>query len=539
MLLGKLPNNTPLTEKMPLGWLNEPFEATNHEDGAVPMPVLAPKLTLSGKTDIAITLQKGKPILFCMNVAFFGTPRCLESLSRWAKAMIVPAAVFLSACASGPPSSLDVFSSLGQAAAEHESLMASNSKDSGWSRRHRDTDVIIIPSGPRQTPNSPAPNSSTSAKNSVIHPPVDGLPGFVPAPLPPGADLWARIRGGFFMPELNSALVQEHEKWYSSRTDYFERTSQRGSPYLFHIVEEVQRRGMPTELALLPFIESAFNPQALSSASAAGLWQFMPATGESFDLRRNIFLDDRRNVLASTRAALDYLSKLYKMFGHWHLALAAYNWGEGNVQRAIEKNRNAGLPTDYPNLTMPEETRDYVPKLMAVKNIIASPGSFSLNLPSLHNRPYFSSVPIDRDIDLALAVELAGMDHNEFMHLNPQISKPIIPAAVIPQLLLPHENARLFKINLSAHSGRLATWTTWMVPRKMSLDDIARQVGASDTLLREVNNIPRQMVINGGSTLLIPRGPNNQEDVSLHLADNAVISLTPEAPSSSPRSAKY
>ncbi len=446
----------------------------------------------------------------------------------------MPVVVFLSACASGPPSSLDVFSSLQQQAAEHEALVASNAQDTGLSRRHRDTDVVIIPSGPRATS-----DSATSTKNTVVHPPAGASASFVPGPLAPGADLWARIRGGFFMPELTSPLVQDHEKWYSSRSDYFERTSLRGGPYLFHIVEEVQRRNMPTELALLPFIESAFDPQALSSASAAGLWQFMPATAEFFELRRNIFRDDRRDVLASTRAALDYLTKLYKMFGHWHLALAAYNWGEGNVQRAIEKNRNAGLPTDYQNLTIPQETRDYIPKLLAVKNIIASPGSFGLNLPALYNQPYFSSVPIDRDIDLALAVELAGMDHKEFMHLNPQISKPMIPAAAIRQLLLPHENARLFKINLKAHAGRLATWTTWTVPRKMRLDDIAHQVGASDTLLREANNIPRQMAINGGSTILVPRSQKNQEDVSMHLADNAVISLTPEAPNANRRSTNY
>jgi membrane-bound lytic murein transglycosylase D len=156
------------------------------------------------------------------------------------------------------------------------------------------------------------------------------------------ADLWDRIRRGFAMPDLQHELVQDREQWYASRPDYMQRMTERSSKYLFHIVEELELRGMPTELALLPYIESAFNPQAVSSAKAAGMWQFMPATGNYFDLKQNAFRDDRRDVLASTRAALDYLQKLYGMFGDWHLALAAYNWGEGSVGRAIARNQKAG-----------------------------------------------------------------------------------------------------------------------------------------------------------------------------------------------------
>jgi membrane-bound lytic murein transglycosylase D len=181
-------------------------------------------------------------------------------------------------------------------------------------------------------------------------------------------DLWSRLRAGFAMPELDTALVRDRERWYATRPDYVQRMTERGSRYLFHIVEEVEKRGMPTELALLPFIESAFNPQAMSSAKASGMWQFMPATGRNFELRQNVFRDDRRDVLASTRAALDYLGKLHGMFGDWQLALAAYNWGEGNVQRAIARNRRAGLPTNSARLRMPDETRLYLPKLQAVKN---------------------------------------------------------------------------------------------------------------------------------------------------------------------------
>jgi membrane-bound lytic murein transglycosylase D len=181
------------------------------------------------------------------------------------------------------------------------------------------------------------------------------------------ADIWDRIRRGFALNDLQNPLVNDREQWYASRPDYIFRMTDRSRKYLFHIVEEIERRDLPMELALLPFIESAFNPRAVSSARAAGMWQFMPATGQSFDLKQNAFRDDRRDVLASTRAALDYLEQLHRRFGDWHLALAAYNWGQGNVNRAITRNTKEGLPTGYTDLSMPYETREYVPKLQAVK----------------------------------------------------------------------------------------------------------------------------------------------------------------------------
>jgi len=363
--------------------------------------------------------------------------------------------------------------------------------------------------------------------------PVDPLDPLKPVDLADARanqDLWERIRLGYAMPELDSELVAEHERWYASRPDYVQRMTQRANRYLYHIVEEVERRGMPSELALLPFIESAFNPQAMSSARASGMWQFMPATGKDFALRQNLFRDDRRDVLASTRAALSYLQRLHRMFGDWHLALAAYNWGEGNVQRAIRRNAQQGLPTDYLSLTMPAETRHYVPKLYAVRNIVHRPERYNLTLTPIENHPYFLAVPIERDIDVTLAARLAGLSADEFRALNPSMNKPVILAAGTPQVLLPYDNANQFAHNLTLHKGQLASWTAWQVPRTMKMADAARHAGMSEAELREINRIPPRMLVKAGSTLLVPRTGHRVEDVSAELADSAAIVLAPDAP---------
>ena len=342
------------------------------------------------------------------------------------------------------------------------------------------------------------------------------------------ADLWERIRRGFAMPNLESDLVQDREQWYATRPDYIQRMTERSSKYLFYVVEELERRGMPTELALLPYIESAFNPQAVSSAKAAGMWQFMPATGNYFELKQNIFRDDRRDVLASTRAALDYLQKLYGMFGDWQLALAAYNWGEGSVSRAIARNQKLGLGISYSELNMPAETRLYVPKLQAVKNIIANPDMFRTELPLIENHPYFQSVDISRDIDVTLAAKLADVKLEDFKALNPSSHRMVILAAGTPQILLPWDNATVFTRNYDAYTqGQYASWTAWTAPTTMSVSAAAQQVGMSEYDLRSVNNIPPRMLIKAGSALIVPRSATMQ-DVSEHVADTAQLSLSPE-----------
>jgi membrane-bound lytic murein transglycosylase D len=343
------------------------------------------------------------------------------------------------------------------------------------------------------------------------------------------ADLWARIRAGFRMNDLQDQYVESQEQWYSTRPQYITRMTERSSKYLYHIVEELERRQMPTELALLPFIESAFNPQAVSSAKAAGMWQFIPSTGKFFDLKQNSFRDDRRDVQQSTRAALDYLQKLHGMFGDWHLALAAYNWGEGSVGRAIKKNQAAGLGTSYSDLSMPNETRLYVPKLQAVKNIVADPSRFSAQLPQIANHPYFQAVNLSRDMDVQLAARLAEMKVDDFRALNPSASKPVMLASGTPQILLPWDNADVFIRNLQSHRGQSASWTAWRVPTTMRASDAAKRVGMDEAVFRSMNNIPPRMLIKAGSTLLVPRGSSDKsQDVSAQIADNAHIALAPE-----------
>ena len=388
-----------------------------------------------------------------------------------------------------------------------------------------DNTPVPLPA-PSDTSTSQAPQYPAGPLRPIT---AGAAQGHVVAGISAPSDLWDRIRRGFAMPDLETDQVRDREQWYATRPDYMQRMTERSSKYLFHIVEELERRGMPTELALLPYIESAFNPQAVSSAKAAGMWQFMPATGSYFDLKQNAFRDDRRDVLASTRAALDYLQKLYGMFGDWHLALAAYNWGEGSVGRAIARNQKQGLGTSYTDLNMPAETRMYVPKLQAVKNIVANPDAFRTELPLIENHPYFQTVDITHDIDVALVAQLAGVREADFRALNPSFHRPTIFAAGTPQILLPWDNARVFQRNLEAkNQGQYASWTVWTVPTTMTVADASQRTGMGESDLRSLNNIPPRMLIKAGSALMVPRTTTTRQDVSAHLADNGQIALTPE-----------
>jgi membrane-bound lytic murein transglycosylase D len=261
---------------------------------------------------------------------------------------------------------------------------------------------------------------------------------------------------------------------------------------------------MPTELALLPIVESAYNPMAYSRAHASGMWQFIPSTGKTYQLDQNWWMDQRRDIIASTSAALDYLQSIYELHGDWHLALASYNWGENAVARAINKNLAKGLPTDYLSLTMPNETRWYVPKLQALKNIIAQPGLFNISLDPIPNKPYFQTVEVSAHMDVAIAARLAEMTIEEFLALNPAYNRPVIPDKGGVNIVLPAEKVDVFLSNLEAHNKPLTNWQAYTIKKGENLDSVAKKHGLTVTRLRQVNGISAKMRIGPGHTLLVP-----------------------------------
>lgn len=319
----------------------------------------------------------------------------------------------------------------------------------------------------------------------------------------PTDDLWVRVRNGFSMPNLNDELVLKHQQYYQSRPEYLQRMVARSSRYMHHIVEELERRGMPTELALLPMVESSYNPMAYSSAHASGLWQFIPSTGKHFNLQQNWWHDQRRDIVASTSAALDYLQYVYELHGDWHLALASYNWGEGAVGRAIAKNEAKGLLTDYSSLTMPPETRNYVPKLQALKNIFSNPWLVAeLKLPPVPNEPYFRTVVTSSPIDIKLAAQFSGMKTEEFAALNPAHNRPVIPAETA--LVIPADRVDTFNAEVAAHDAPLSNWQTYELQSGEKLEDVAPRFGISLADLRRINGLDRKARITSGQTLLVP-----------------------------------
>jgi membrane-bound lytic murein transglycosylase D len=320
-------------------------------------------------------------------------------------------------------------------------------------------------------------------------------------------DLFLRIRNGFSMPDISNDLVLSHQQWYLNRPDYLRRMVERSGRYMHHIVEEIDKRGMPMELALLPMVESAYNPMALSRSKASGLWQFIPTTGKHFNLDQDWWKDERRDIVASTAAALDYLQSIYEMHGDWQLALASYNWGEGAVGRAIGKNKAQGLPTDYQSLTMPSETRNYVPKLQALKNIFSSPAIMAqLDLPTIPNQPYFATVTNAANIDVKVAAELADMPVQEFVALNPSHNRPVIKSDT--PLVIPADKLDTFMSNLEAHEQSnkpLSLWQAYTMRRGDRLDKIAARFGMTTMNLKAINGIRGRAKVSPGFTLLVTR----------------------------------
>lgn len=330
------------------------------------------------------------------------------------------------------------------------------------------------------------------------------------------ADLWERIRNGFAMAEMDSEEVRNGEDFYVNRPEYVKRIIERSKRYLFHIVEEVERRRMPAEIALLPIIESAFNPRAYSTSHASGIWQFIPSTGKDYGLKQNWWHDDRRDIVAATGAALDYLQNLYDMFGDWELVLASYNWGEGAVGRSLMKNRNNGLPADFRNIRLPPETQNYVPRLIAIKNIISNPAAFGVELESVPNRPYFKTAATTRHIDVKLAAKLADISVEEFNALNPAHNRPVINVNGSRALLLPVDKVEIFMANLRNHDKPLVSWQAHQAKKGETTEKISMRYGISVRQLREVNDIHGLSIIRPGQTLLVPlNGSAEGADISI------------------------
>ena len=337
---------------------------------------------------------------------------------------------------------------------------------------------------------SPRPDSTEtdSARDAREHP-IDWSE--TSKPQEP-TDVWQRIRSGYqLQDEIGiNPRIERQRLWFASNPVSVERSGQRGSPYIHYVVEQLDERNMPMELALLPIIESAYNPLAYSPANAAGIWQFMPATGRSFNLRQTNWYDGRRDITASTNAAMNYLSRLHDMFnGDWLLALAAYNSGEGTVSRAIQRNQKLGLPIDYWNLPLPKETQDYVPKLLALSQVISSPEAYGIDLNPIANQPYFEMVEFKQRLQLSSVAEMANVEEAEIVQLNPAFKKGVTIDG--PQhVLVPSNKAEILAANLLLLKPQdQVDWREHKVRKGDSLASIANRYKTSSASIKDLNKL--------------------------------------------------
>ncbi len=333
-------------------------------------------------------------------------------------------------------------------------------------------------------------------------------------------DLFDRMRAGFALDEIHEPAIDQQLAWLEHNPDYLERVFQRGQRYLYHVVTEVEARGMPLEFALLPVVESAYEPFAYSVSRAAGLWQFIPGTGVRFGLKQGWWYDGRRDVIESTRAALDYLQALHDQFdGDWLLAIAAYNVGENTVQRELDYNRAHGKPADFWHLTLPAETRAYVPKLLALKRLMAEPERYGLEFAVIPNEPYFAVIDTDSQIDLKIAAQLAGTSYDELVSLNPGFNRWATDPDGPHRMLVPIDNADGFETALKTlNPDDRVRFAEHQVTRRETLAMIAKQYGVSVAVLSKVNDLKGGKVA-AGETLKIP-------EISGQLPDKVLLAAS-------------
>ena len=328
----------------------------------------------------------------------------------------------------------------------------------------------------------------------------------IPRPATQHTDIWKKISANLSLPRhLDHRAVKGRLAWYAKNQAYLDRVTERSKPYLFHIVSEVGKRGLPVELALLPIVESAFHPFAYSRSHASGIWQFIPSTGKIYGLKQNWWYDGRRDIVAATRAALDYLEKLNREFeGDWLLALAAYNTGERNVARAIRRNKKAGKETDFFSLRLPRETKGYVPSLLAVAELVANPEQYNIVWQPVAAQPYFAQVDTGGQIDLAVAAELAGMEMDEMYTLNPGFNRWATDPQGQHRLLLPIAREKSFLEKLADLSPeQRVNWQKHTIKKGETVAAIAARYRSSVTTLKKINNL-RSDLIHQGNTLRIP-----------------------------------
>jgi membrane-bound lytic murein transglycosylase D len=336
-------------------------------------------------------------------------------------------------------------------------------------------------------------------------------------------NLWQRIYSRFEIKDENNSRSKKYEDWYSARPEYVERMMDRSQKYLFYVVGEVEKRGMPSEIALLPMIESAYNPIANSRSKAVGIWQFIPSTGRLYGLKQDWWQDKRRNVVDATNAALDYLQKLHALFGTWDLALAAYNAGEGTVSRAIARNKAKGLPTDYAHLKLPAETKDYVPKLQAIKNIVSNPNHYGLYIGPIPNKPYFTYVDAPAVIDADLAANLAEISYDEFLLLNSEHRRPLIRTnEKTQQLILPISSADTFIKNLSQNEKPLVSWNIYQPKRNEKIKAIANKFDMEESDLIKANDLNPQKIIKPSTIILVAKKEGEETNANQDISESRI-----------------
>ena len=352
-------------------------------------------------------------------------------------------------------------------------------------------------------------------------------------------NLWQRIFSRFEIKDENNLRSKKYEDWYSARPEYVERMMDRSQKYLFYVVGEVEKRDMPSEIALLPMIESAYNPIANSRSKAVGIWQFIPSTGRLYGLKQDWWQDKRRNVVDATNAALDYLQKLHALFGTWDLALAAYNAGEGTVSRAIAKNKAKGLPTDYAHLKLPAETKDYVPKLQAIKNIVSNPNQYGLYINPIPNKPYFTYVEAPAVIDADLAANLAEISYDEFLLLNSEHRRPLIRTnEKTQQLILPINAADTFVKNLSQNEKPLVSWNIYQPKRNEKIKTIANKFDMEESDLIKANDLNPQKSIKPSTIILVAKKEGTETNANQDIEESKITKETKSENSTKPNKYK-